>query len=138
MSARENLVDAYGSWEQWTRREGQAIQEGNWIQVGECQRTKRGLQERILRLTEALTSLTSKVQSPKSGEASQRLGTLDFGLETILKRLILLETRNTQLVTDRRQAAESQKAEMENAFRNLRRVKNSYVQPSLVAWHSYS
>ena len=143
MSASENLVAAYGAWEDWTRREGQAIQDGNWVQVGECQRHKAGLQERILRCSETasaerVSSPKSNVQSPGRPSVDSELSTLDFGLETILERLILLERRNHQLVAERRQAAESQKAEVENKFRNLRRVKSSYAPPSRVAWHSYS
>ena len=162
MSARENLVDAYEAWEQCTRREGQAIQDGNWVQVGECQRTKQELQEQILRYSEAagleskvsrlesgVSSLAScvatqdsrlKTQDPRHESLDPRLETLDFepDLGQIIHNLILMEMRNGQLVAARRQTAESQKADAENAFRNLRRVKSSYAPPALVAWHSYS
>ena len=130
MSASKELVDAYSSWEQWTRREGLAIQQSNWLRVSQCQKCKGELQERILRLTEAANAA--------GAQTALELADCERGLGQIITRLILLETRNAELLADRRQAAESQQAETNNSFRNLRRVQKSYVQPSLAMWHSYS
>ncbi len=136
---RTILADAYTSWERCTWRERRAIQEGNWIEVAECQRTKQELQETILRATEAarraVGGLAPTAGAESAGCQSQELEH-EFG--PIVHDLIRLETRNAEMVGDRRQAAASEKAELENAVRNLSRVKNSYVQPPPVVWHSYS
>ena len=138
---RTILAEAYRSWEQCTWRERQAIQEGNWVEVAECQRTKEALQETILRATEAArraeggaglkTGVEPAGRAPDSNDLAHELG-------QFVHHLIRLETHNAQMVWDRRQAAASEKAGIENAVRNLSRVKNSYAQPPPVVWHSYS
>lgn len=130
MIARQNLVEAYGYWEQWTRREGLAIQEGNWPQATECQKTKQELQSRLIRLTEAAHA--------ECAEAGLDEDELARELRPIINGLIVLETRNAELLSERRRGADSQKIELENVSRNLRRLQKSYVPPSTAAWHSYS
>ena len=130
MSARKNLVAAYSSWEQMTLREGQAIQESDWLRVSQCQRTKHELQKRIVRLTEAANA--------ECLQAGLKLEDFERSQRQIINGLIMLETHNAELLAGRRQEAESQKAEMDHSWRNLRRVKKSYVQPSVAAWNSYS
>ena len=130
MSARKNLANAYDSWEQMTLCEGQAIHESNWPRVNECQKTKRELQEQIVRLTEAANA--------ECTGAGLKLEDFERDQRQIINSLIMLETRNAELLGGRRHEAESHKAEMDHACRNLRRVKKSYVQPSAAAWNSYS
>jgi hypothetical protein len=130
MITKENLVATYHAWEQQTQREGRAIQEGNWRLVGECQLTKLELQKRIIRLTEPA----------KAEDAAAGLDPKEFNLEVcrIVSGLVALETRNAELLSDCRQQATSQMAELDHACRNLKRVQRFYGQPSRAAWHSYS
>ena len=130
MIAKENLVEAYDSWERWTQREGLAIQAGNWPLVGECQKAKLDLQGQIIRLTEA-----ANYGRVEAGLWSKDL-TEDLG--RIVDGLITLETRNADLLAAHRQTASSQLAELSHAACNLKRVQKSYGQPSQTAWHSYS
>lgn len=130
MIAKENLVAAYDAWEQQTQREGLAIQAGNWRLVSECQQTKLELQGRIIQLTEAAnTEVVAAGLNPKDFEPK---------IDRIVSGLVALETRNAELLCDRRQQAAAQLAELDHAGRNLKRVQKFYRQPSPVAWHSYS
>ena len=130
MAARQNLVDAYTAWEQLTRSESQAIHDGNWLRVSECQKAKQELQERIIRLTDATHA--------ECAEAGLDREDFERNLRPIINGLIELETHNAGLVADRRRAAKSQVAELDHAGRSLKRVQKSYVPPPQPMWHSYS
>lgn len=123
-------MEAYESWEQWTQREGAAIQEGNWLQVSECQQTKLNLQSRIIRLTDALNT--------ECAEAGLDPKELEPDLRRTINDLIALETRNTELLSERRRIVEAQDVELNGTRRQLRQVQQSYGRPLSGAWHSYS
>jgi hypothetical protein len=130
MRARQQLAEAYDSWEQWTRREGVAIREGNWGRVRECQSAKLELQGRIPGLVAAANAAcVAAGLDPQVFEPHHR---------RIVNDLVALEIRNAGLLADRCQAATAQLAELDHAGRNLKRVQKYYGQPSRVAWHSYS
>ena len=130
MSAKQNLLATYSSWEEWTRREGLAIEEGDWRRLNECQKAKGELQARILLLTQAA--------NVEFVEAAHDAKELERNLSPIIHSLIELERRNAERLADRRRAAGSQLAELDNTSRNLRRVQKSYVQPPQAVWDSYS
>jgi hypothetical protein len=130
MMARQQLIAAYDFWEQCTQRESVAIREGNWDRVNECQKTKLELFGRIVHLTEAA--------NVKCAEAD--LDSKDFqqNVRRTIHGLIAQEIQNGRVLTDRRNVATSQIAELDHACRNLKRVQKFYGQPSRAAWHSYS
>jgi hypothetical protein len=130
MIAKKCLFDAYNSWEQLTQAEGAAIQSGDWSRVAECQQAKQGLQKRIIHLTESAqaecieTGLDAKI--------------FERDLRPIINNLISMENRNSELIALRRQAADVEKLDLDQASQNLRRVHKSYSSPSSAVWNSYS
>lgn len=130
MSAKRNLVDAYSTWEQLSRTEGAAIQSEDWLRVSECQRNKQGLQRQIIQLTEC-----AQAECLESGTDPKRL---ERDMRQIINSLIALETRNSELLASRRQAAEVYKTDLDQAAHNLRRVQKSYTAPAEAVWNSYS
>jgi hypothetical protein len=130
MIAKKNLFDAYSAWEQTTRAEGAAIEGGDWERVAECQQTKQTLQKQIIRLTESAhaecieTGLDSKI--------------FERDLRSVINNLIAMESRNSERIALRRQAAEVEKLDLDQASQNLRRVHKSYSPPTAAVWNSYS
>ena len=130
MQARTELAAAFAAWEEWTEREGHAIQAGNWKSVCECQTAKLELQGGIADLTAA-----AKFEGTAAGINANEL---EDDLRPILSGLIALETRNAQILARGRTAVSARLAEMEQVNRNLRRVRKFYGQPARAAWQSYS
>jgi hypothetical protein len=130
MSAKRNLVDAYGTWEQLTRSEGAAIQNEDWPRVTECQRSKQDLQREIIHLTES-----AQAECRFAGGDTQNL---EHDMRPIINALIALETRNAELLASRRQSAEARRLHLDQAVHNLRRVQKSYAAPAEAVWNSYS
>jgi hypothetical protein len=130
MNAKRNLVDAYGSWEQLTQAEGLAIQSEDWTRVSECQKSKHGLQQQIIHLTEA-----AQAECLTTGQDPQQL---QGDMRRIINTLIALESRNAGLLANQRQAADLRKLDLDQATHNLRRVHKSYTTPAPAVWNSYS
>lgn len=130
MSAKKNLVEAYGSWEKLTHAEGAAIEQEDWSKVSECQQTKQGLQRKIIHLTEA--AQTECIEGGQDQKALER------EMRRIINTLIALESQNAELLAGRKQAAEARRLELDQASHNLRRVQKSYAPPSGAIWNSYS
>lgn len=130
MSAKKNLVEAYGSWEKITHTEGAAIEQEDWAKVTECQQTKLGLQRKIIHLTEA-----AQAECIESGQDQK---TLEREMRRIINKLISLESRNAELLAGRKQAAEVRRLELDQSAQNLRRVQKSYSPPANAIWNSYS
>ncbi len=130
MSAKQDLVKAYQSWETLTQDEGAAIERGDWQGVNACQKSKQELQRRIILLTD--------VARAESVEAGTDLKIFDKDLRQMVNSLISLETKNSELLAQRRQTAELQRAELDQTSRTLRRMQKSYVAPATSVWQSYS
>ena len=130
MIAKKSLFDAYNSWEQLTRTEGAAIQSGDWSRVAECQQSKQGLQKKIIRLTES-----AQAECIETGLDSKNF---ERDLRPIINNLISMENRNSELLAIRRQAADVEKLDLDQASQNLRRVQKSYSPPTAPVWNSYS
>ncbi len=130
MNARRNLLAAYESWEQLTQAEGAAIQRDDWSRVQECQRTKLDLQKEIIHLTEV-----AQAETIAAGLDPQKI---ERDVRRIINELIALESRNSQWLAQRRDAAELARAELDQTAHNLRRVQKSYVPRSEAVWNSYS
>lgn len=130
MTAQKNLFDAYTTWEQMTQAESVAIQSNDWLRVAECQQTKLGLQKRIIALTE-----TAQAECIETG-----LGTKNFECELrpVINHLMAMESQNAELLSARRQAADVEKLDLDQASQNLRRVQKSYSPPTAAVWNTYS
>lgn len=130
MIAKQNLFDAYNSWEELTQAESAAIQSGDWPRVTECQQTKLVLQKRIINLTESAQA--ECIESGKDGKS------FDRDLRPIINNLIAMETRNSELIAVRRQMADVEKLNLDQTSQNLRRLQKSYSPPTAAVWNSYS
>ena len=130
MIAKKSLFDAYNSWEQLTQTEGAAIQSGDWARVAECQQAKQGLQKQIIHLTES-----AQAECIETGLDSKNF---ERDLRPIINKLISMESRNSELLAIRRQAADIEKLDLEQASNNLRRVQKSYSPATAAVWNSYS
>lgn len=130
MIAKKSLFDAYNSWEQLTQTEGAAIQSGDWARVAECQQAKQGLQKQIIHLTES-----AQAECIETGLDSKNF---ERDLRPIINKLISMESRNSELLAIRRQAADLEKLDLDQASNNLRRVQKSYSPATAAVWNSYS
>jgi len=129
MSARHDLFKTYDEWRDWTVREGEAIQCGDWPGVHSCQRAKLELQGRIVRFTQA-----TRAELASSGgnwtEVEQQL-------RREVATLIDLENRNGETLAQVRCRALAEGAELDRSTRQLRQVR-SYAQVVRSVWSSYS
>jgi len=130
MKAKKHLVAAYTTWEELTRAEGLAIANAEWARVSECQHSKQGLQKDIIHLTEAAQA--------ECIAAGQDTNVFERDLRGIINTLIALESRNSELLAQRRSAAEVARTELDQVAHNLRRVQKSYSPPTHALWDSYS
>jgi hypothetical protein len=119
MTDRENASCLLQQWLALTRAESEAIQASKWIELQEIQSRKTSLRQP---LTETLQQWKPE-ENPFRGE---------------LGRLIALESRNEQMLVDRREKLREKRAALERASKNLRNVRRSYVASASTGWNSYS
>ena len=107
-----------------------AIQSGDWTRVAECQKSKQTLQKQIIHLTES-----AQAECIETGLDSKNF---ERDLRPIINNLMAMEIRNSELIALRRQAADVEKLDLDQASQNLRRVHKSYSRPTAAVWNSYS
>jgi len=119
MNPTENASSLLQQWLEMTRAEAEAIQSSAWQRIAEIQSRKASLRQ----------PLTEAFQHWNPGELPFRA---DLG------RLIALESRNAQALTDRLKKAREQHLALERASHNLRNVRRSYAPAPATAWNTYS
>ena len=130
MSARQELWNLYEQWRGLTEAEAEAIRSASWGRLSEWQDAKFRLQQEIIQATEAFQ--TEQVCNELNREE------LECQFRTLIGELILLETRNGELLAVRRQSAKREQMEMDRSHRNLRQIQRSYAPQRSVLWQSYS
>ncbi len=130
MSARDYLHDLYGRWRSLTKQETEAIQIAAWSQVELCQVTKRELQNEIV---QALEELQGELKFHGAKRAD-----IEKEFRPLLEELIVLETRNGELLATQKQRNLRQQAEADRSTRTLRQVRGAYAPGNGPAWVSYS
>lgn len=130
MIAKNNLVEAYHSWEQLTQAEDTAIQSDDWPRVSRYQQSKQGLQRQIIHLTEA-----AQAECIEAGHDFKNLRARHAPDHQWLDRA---RESERQLISTRRASAEIVMADLDQAAHNLRRVQKSYSAPPDALWNSYS
>jgi hypothetical protein len=131
MNAQSKLRSLYRQWRNWTEAETQAIQTRDWLKAGECQEAKSALQSPIQRWTEAAQNQVQR--------GSAEWAAFEKQMREWIAELITLESQNSERLAGQRIAADSERAELEQSARNLRRVRQSYSSPpASSAWQSYS
>ena len=119
MNQGENPSALLQQWLELTRAEAAAIQSSAWQKLGEIQSRKASLRQPL-------------------AEAFQQCNSAELLFRGELGKLIALESRNAQVLTDRLQKAREQRLALERAALNLRNVRRSYAPPPVTAWNSYS
>jgi len=132
MNARDELAGLYEQWRRWTEAEGEAIRNGAWSQVTQCQEAKLQLQPQIARAAEQVQREAAPSTKPDD------LTELPF--RDFVNELIELEHRNLELLASQRQRAGREKDSLDRASRNLRQVHRSYApdRGGSGHWQSYS
>jgi hypothetical protein len=130
MSTQEELYAAYQQWRDLTDRESEAILRAAWAHVDQCQEAKRTLQDQIVALTQRLQNETAIDGADWPA--------IESSLRGIVRELIVMETRNSDMLASHRAEVQRQEAELECKTRNLRRVHRAYAFGPVPAWSSYS
>jgi hypothetical protein len=117
MSADQELQDTCREWRRLARAEGEAIRTLNWPLATDCQLALQALQPRLTRC----------LQDAREDR-----------FRAVLAELIEIETRNNALLNGVRQTAQSQLSQLNQAGRNLRHVKRSYLSHPPAARDAFS
>ena len=129
MNARQEIAKILEQWLQLTKAEAGAIQSAGWPSLKEIQAAKTGLQNQLARAKE-------KWEAENPGEAFSGPDKHPFHSE--LSRLLSLATRNGELLTAQLRRAHAERESLNEAFRNLRKVQQSYSAKPHGAWDCYS
>ncbi len=124
-SAEERLFGLYAEWRRLSEVEGQAITAGQWREMERQQNLKEQLKTQIFQATVCVT----ETQAPADYERSFR---------PVVDELILLETRNHELLWTRRQKVQRELEDLSCTRRQLRGIHRAYQSPHGGGWHSYS
>ena len=130
MTASDQLHNSYQEWHRLAKAEGEAIREGNWTVVSDCQNAMQQIQALILRYTdEARQEWASLGAEGTTREKSVR---------ALITELIEIERKNTLLLDSVRQASQAQLGELRQAGHTLRQVQRSYAPARPPVWTSFS
>lgn len=130
MTAHEQLTRLYEEWRCLSEGEAESIRAEAWPRLAGIQDHKADLQRQIIAASEPFETELARAQT--AGRA------VENPFRLVVQELILLETRNAEILADKRQAAERERAELDRSSQNLRLVQRSYGHPLGSAWHSYS
>jgi phage shock protein A len=117
MNPEESLRNLYREWQRLAEIEGDGIRNRNWALVSDCQKALRELQPHIVQQSKA---------APKNA------------CQALVAELLELEQRNQQLLEQCRQAAFSQRTQLNQTRANLRRIQRSYSSAPQAGWVSFS
>jgi hypothetical protein len=129
-AAQDHLLELYQEWRKHTEAEREAISEGNWRHVKNCQKAKGELQARILKQTE------------EAQEEWLRLGidrkAMEKELRSVVNELIYLENVNAQAVAELRKAGGEELETLTRSRKTLSKIQKHYATEAPVSWESYS
>jgi len=125
----EQLWTVYHDWKVLTEKEGLSIRQGDWPKVHKTQEEKRGLQAKIIHLTD-------QIQAHLSSEMDHHK--FDARLRGIVNELILLETQNNVTLQSSMDEANEQKRGLDATSTRLRQLHNSYVPTRSPVWENVS
>jgi hypothetical protein len=114
MIAAQHITAILKEWMEMTRREAQAIRAGDWSALRQTQEAKAGLR---IPLSEAMEQWTA--ENPEEANSQP--------FRDEISKLLALETRNGDLLADRKRQAREKQLLLEQALFNLRRIRSSYA-----------
>jgi hypothetical protein len=130
MSAEKALFDAYAEWRRLARAGNKAIRLRQWRFLLECQKVVQKLQPLIVRLTRE-----ARGEWKQSG---RDLAAREKKLQRVVLELIELVESNKSMLKVAREAAKSERKQLEQASQNLKRLQQSYAVACPTAWSSFS
>jgi hypothetical protein len=126
MNANAEILELYQEWKRLTEKEGAAIMASNWAEVRSCQKAKQQLQPKIIHASDAVKNAP--------GARSE----FEAQIRECVNELIQLETRNSEALGKRLEAAEKERSALEQTSQRLKRVQKSYSGTRESAWDQYS
>ncbi len=130
MSAEQALLDAYSEWHRLAEAAGRAIHRRDWNFLLECQQALKKHQPLITRLTR---EARDEWKQPGANSAAR-----EKTIRAVILELIELGQRNKMLLQAAREAVRMKCEQLEQAGRNLKRLKLSYVSARPPGWTSFS
>jgi hypothetical protein len=130
MNAERELLDAYHEWRRLAETEGEAIRTCNWSLCAACQKALQHLREKI---TALMPNLQKEWSQPDCNRAAKQ-----ESLDKTIMELIHLGRRNQTLLNALREVAQTKLKQLDQARRNLQRLKQSYRFAEPPAWSSFS
>ena len=130
MTARDHLTQLYADWRRLTEAETESLRRDAWERLAEIHRQKSALQQDIIAATEPFDAEFARLGATVPAAENP--------FRKIVSELILLETRNAEILSAKRAAAEAERATLERTTTTLRHVARSYGHPIGSVWHSYS
>ena len=130
MSAEKALFDAYAEWQRLAKAGNKAIRLRQWRFLLECQKIIQKLQPQITRLTREARS--------EWKESGADVSAKDKKLQRMVLELIEMVESNKSMLKTAREAAQSERKQLEQASQNLKRLQQSYAIGRRTAWSSFS
>ena len=126
MNLNAELLELYQEWKQLTEKEGAAIIASDWVEVRSCQKSKQQLQPKIIQASDA-------AKNAPGGRSE-----FEAQIRECVNELIQLETRNSEALGKRLEAAEKERSGLDQTSQRLKRVQKSYSGTRESAWDQYS
>ncbi len=118
MSAEQQLHDAYQEWHRLAHAQRDAIHDGNWNFLRDCQEAVLQIRSRI-----ELLGGRTRVEESCAGRRS--------AIHALVEGLIEIERQNQIALAARRQKLAAQIDQLGKSRRNLRRIHQTYAGPPL-------
>jgi hypothetical protein len=130
MSASDQLRNSYREWRRLADAEAQAIRQGNWTAVSDCQIALQELQPRINQFNEEARQEWLRQGGREAAEEKE--------FRRIIAEVIEVERQNQALLQDRAESVQSQFRQLEQTGHTLRQVQRSYSPARPPSWTSFS
>jgi hypothetical protein len=130
MPTHPALNDLYAEWRRLTEAEGEAITGGQWQLLAAHQQRKQSLKLEIVDATQVWHTEWPQTETRQT-EYERRF-------RPLVDELIQLESRNHELLCQRRRRVESELAELDRSRGQLRGVQRAYAGQASSWWQSYS
>lgn len=130
MNAEQAMFEAYREWHRLAKAEKEAICTSNWGLLTAFQKALENIYGRISELSAA-----ARDEWAKSGVDSAAKEQL---LDATVHELLVLGRSNQALLNAATEAAQARLTQLNEAGRNVQRLKHSYGFPPPTAWSSFS
>jgi hypothetical protein len=132
-NAHQLLVELYAEWRRLTDLEGAAIGADEWPNVARQQQLKLELRDQIVQTTE-------QWHVERAATETETAANVRFEQEfrPIVADLIQRETRNHEMICERKQRVQSDLAALRQSSTRLRGIQRAYSADTGSRWQSYS